>query len=340
MGSAVTAVVQRASMRKSAPRSLWAREELDRFETYLAGRDDLSPRTRETYCERVADLLRWLETRADRQEALHDPAVRDRVVLAYHDHLTGERRVLPSTVNLARAAINTFYQWRGVGPTTLARIKHPSRIPRTLTASEQSALLRAAAARSHRDHAIVGLLLNNGLSLSEVRLLDVDGLTLRAESGYLEVHGLSGTTRTVVLAASTRRLLELWLAERRAMLGALRPRALFVSERRRRISSSSIDRIVRTIGREAGLELSPGTLRYTFDTRMLESGIEPWIVAQTMGLTRPNPQRLHTLQLPLEPRLASKIAEAMAVPDTVPPSRHQISADAARVTDHQLAFDL
>ncbi|MEU2040460.1 tyrosine-type recombinase/integrase [Nocardia niwae] len=333
-------MVQKASTRQSAPQSLWAREQLDRFGTYLAGRDNLSQRTRETYCERVADLLKWLETQPDRQEALENPVARDRVVQAYHDHLITERRVLPSTVNLARAAINTFYQWRGVGPTTLARIKHPSRTPHTLTAGEQSALLRAAAARSHRDHAIIGLLLNNGLTMSEVRLLDVDGLTLRAESAQLQVRGLSGTTRTVVLAASTRRLLELWLAQRRAMLGALRPRALFVSERRRRISSSSIDRIVRTIGREAGLELSPGTLRYTFDTRMMESGIEPWIVAQTMGLTRPNPQRLHTLQLPLEPRLANKIAEAMAVPDTVPPGRNQIRVDAARVTARQLAFDL
>ncbi|MBF6340876.1 tyrosine-type recombinase/integrase [Nocardia abscessus] len=339
MGNAVTAVAKKASTRKSAPRSLWAREQLDRFETYLASRDDLSQRTRETYCERVTDLLRWLETRADRQEALDNPAARDRVALAYHDHLITERRVLPSTVNLARAAINTFYQWRGVGPTTLARIKHPPRTTRTLAADQQSALLRAAAARSHRDHAIIGLLLNNGLSLSEVRLVDVDGLALRAESGHLEVCGLSGTTRTVVLAASTRRLLELWLAERRTMLGALRPRALFISERRRRISSSSIDRIVRSIGREAGLELSPGTLRYTFDTRMLESGIEPWIVAQTMGLTRPNPQRLHTLQLPLEPRLARKIAEAMAVSDTAPPGRNQHPADTAPTND-QLAFDL
>ncbi|MBF6300426.1 phage integrase N-terminal SAM-like domain-containing protein [Nocardia amamiensis] len=226
MSSAVTTVAQEASTRVSVPRSLWAREELARFDAYLAGRDDLSQRSRETYRERVADLLTWLETRSERQEALCDPTVRDRVVLAYQDHLIGERRVKPSTVNLAHAAINTFYRWRGVGPTTLARIKHPPRTPHTLTAAQLSTLLRAAAAHSHRDHAIIGLLLNNGLSMSEIRLLNVEWLTLRADTGHLKVRGPSGNSRTVVLGASTRRLLELWLVERRALLGALRPRAM------------------------------------------------------------------------------------------------------------------
>ncbi|WP_327116960.1 tyrosine-type recombinase/integrase [Nocardia sp. NBC_01730] len=298
------------------PRSVWACELLERFRQYLDGRADFANNTLETYYERISDMLAWLENTQDHPGALNDPAARDRAVAAYRDHLLEQRSA--ATAKLALAAIDTFYRWRGLGPAAVARVKVRPARPRTLDNDEQRDLLRAAADHGPREDAMVRVLLHNGLTVSQVHLLNADFLQLTDNGGHLHVHSLDGQVRTAVLAASTREALRRWLVERRAILrrSGRRRRALFISRdgRDSRLIAPSIDRIIRDLGREAGVteRISPGTLRYTFDTRMLECGVDPALVAAAMGLTRPNATRVRTVLDPQDPVAAAAIAEALA----------------------------
>jgi|GEM_PF-2966382 len=324
------------------PRSPWAGEALAGFETHLAGRGDLADNSRDTYMERVADWLAWLES-TDHPDALTESLARDRAVLAYRDHLLVERQLTVGTTKLALAAIDAFFKWRGLGPAAVARPRwrHPGL--RTLDVGEQRALLRAAAARGHRDHAVIGLMLSNGLTVSECQLLADDEVHLTVDAGHMQIRSLDGQMRTAALANSTRQLIEAWRIERRAMLRGRRRRALFLSERMTpMLSATTIDRIVRSTGREAGLvpDISPGTLRWTFQAQVLEVGIEPALVATVMGLVRPNADHLRALAQPLDPATTKRVVEAMAVPATTgrgPNTLFQVRA-ASRI--EQLEFEM
>ncbi|MFC9433743.1 hypothetical protein [Nocardia sp. NPDC057030] len=113
------------------------------------------------------------------------------------------------------------------------------------------------------------MLLHNGLTVSQLHLLDTDCFTITDDAGVLRVRSLNGQVRTTVLATSTREALRRWMIERRAILrrSGRRRRALSISRdgRDTRLVRASIDRLVSDIGRESGSpRLSLGILCYTF----------------------------------------------------------------------------
>ncbi|MGN2642338.1 tyrosine-type recombinase/integrase [Nocardia takedensis] len=343
VGSGGVAEVLESVQLPQRPRSEWALAVLREFELYLEGRDDLSGRSRETYSERVKDFLGWLERQPDRTGALSDSTVRDAAVLAYREHLYAERRVAAATINLALVAIDTLYRWRGLGASSVRRVRGKGAGPRPLEYSELSRFLAAAAARGDRDHAICGLLVNHGLSESELHLLDDEFVRITAESGEMDVHSPDGQVRTAILAGSTRALVSRWRAERTAMLRGAPRKALFISRgRRARLALSSIYYLVREVGRDADLEVSPEALRFTYKRRMLECGFDPVLVAGLMGLARPypTPTHVHPIPRPHDPALAMAVVEAVTVVAGEDlPHRPVLPVRAAQITQQLELFD-
>jgi site-specific recombinase XerC len=188
------------------------------FTAALADRDDLAARSRETYLERVGHYLGWLAANRGHDDALHSRPGRDRAVDAYLTAAVEERGVVGRTVNLTLTALTVFYTWLGLGAPATPRVVVEPINPRTLGASEQRALLRAAAARGPRAFAMIVLGLDAGPRKSEIAALALTGLDLTDWPGTLTITDSTCGTRTVPLQPGTRAALVAWLAERRRLL--------------------------------------------------------------------------------------------------------------------------
>jgi integrase/recombinase XerC len=106
--------------------------------------------------------------------------------------------------------------------------------------------------------------------------------------------GKGDTSREVPLNALVRQVLEEWLTARRQQIGD-RERALFVGRGGRRLAKRSVDDVVRGLGGEAGMKLSPHTLRHTFLTGMVRQGSDLVLVAELAGHRRLETTRRYSL---------------------------------------------
>ncbi|MGN2642495.1 site-specific integrase [Nocardia takedensis] len=153
--------------------------------------------------------------------------------------------------------------------------------------------------RTTRAFAITVLTLDVGPRKSELAALDLAALDLADWPGTITITDPAGADRTVPITAATRAALVAWLAERRRLLGPHRQHvvALFLTETapHRRLAHRTVDDIVRGIGHDADLDLSPGALRATAEQHLLHQGHPPATVAARLGQQTPDPQRIRAL---------------------------------------------
>ncbi len=224
-----------------------------------------------------------------------DGDARDWAVRDYKRHLKAVERWKPASVNLALAALDSFYTHLGLARPVVRREELPARAPKALTEEHQRRLLRMAERASARDRAIVVVLLYTGLRLAELVALDVDDVKVSARKGIVVVRSGKGDAyREVPLNALVRQVLEEWRAERQARAGE-GERALFVGRGGRRLSKRSVDDVVRGLGEDAGVKLSAHALRHTFLTRMVRQGSDLVLVAELAGHRRLETTRRYSL---------------------------------------------
>jgi site-specific recombinase XerD len=107
-------------------------ESLAGYLEWLEGRP-LAARTREAYGHQVRRFVAWLEDRSPADgDPLVDEAARDWAVRDYKRHLKSVERWRPSSVNLALAALDSFYSYLGLGRPVVRREELPGRAPRAL----------------------------------------------------------------------------------------------------------------------------------------------------------------------------------------------------------------
>jgi site-specific recombinase XerD len=260
-------------------------EALSAYLGWLEGRP-LAARSREAYAHQVRRYLAWLGDRSPVDgDPLGEADARDWAVRDYKRHLKAVERWKPASVNLALAALDSFYTQLGLGRPVVRREELSRSAPRAVTEEEQRRLLRMAERASARDRAIVVVLLYTGLRLAELVALDLDDVRISARKGQVIVRSGKGDAyREVPLNALVRQVLEEWLAERTSRLaGVDGERALFVGRSGRRLSKRSVDDVVRGLGKDAGMTLSTHVLRHTFLTRMVRQGSDLVLVAELAG---------------------------------------------------------
>jgi integrase/recombinase XerC len=163
-----------------------------------------------------------------------------------------------------------------------------------------------------RDRAILELFYASGLRLSELGGLDLDDANLSGR--VVRVRGKGGKERIVPFNRSAAGALRAMLADRREMSNGERsasnpaPRlargagrrssfegrratlrvALFLNLRGGRLSTRSIDRIVRKHVRQAAIAqgISPHALRHTFATHLLQAGADLRVIQELLGHVR------------------------------------------------------
>lgn len=262
-------------MRKSRQRPPSSGEEwLAQFSKSLV-QADMRPSTVTGYLHDLENFLQWFRDSRGTKAALKDLSSVD--LISFRQHLVKVQRLKPATVNRRLQALRRLCRWatsRGwlkEDPSTEVKTIRtpPRRQPLGLNEPEAHALLRAAGQSGHglarRNYALVQLMVQTGLRVSEVASLLVDDATLHARSGSVRVREGKGLkAREVPLNATARRALRQYMKSREE---AAPDNSLFLSKRGTPMTVRSVQAAVTELGRRAKiarLRVSAHTLRHTF----------------------------------------------------------------------------
>jgi len=145
------------------------------------------------------------------------------------------------------------------------------RLPRYLNIEESKQLLSSVGGEySERDYAILTLFLNCGMRLSELVGINLSNI----KNNSLRVIGKGGKERSIPLNNACTEAIDAYLRVR-PVNGVKDKNALFISERKQRISKESVQKMVKKYIKEAGLDpqrYSTHKLRHTAATLMYKYG--------------------------------------------------------------------
>ena len=159
--------------------------------------------------------------------------------------------------------------------------KHEKRMPKYLSLEDSKKLLNVAADNSNRnskrDYAITTLFLNCGMRLSELVGINIDDIDFSEEK--MTVIGKGNKERTIYLNKACIKAIKEYLNVRPKdgirLDSKNSKKALFLSERRERISNRTVQQIITNELRKAGLDTkkySVHKLRHTAATLMYQYG--------------------------------------------------------------------
>ena len=278
------------------------------FEQYLREQDK-APLTLRGYLADLRLFARWFAQ--ENGEVLRTDNYFAADIRAYRQHLLAQG-AQPQTVNRRLAALLAFGNWAvQSGAIEINPALHIRSVPSTplspkwLDRREKAALLRAmekdlAFARRHyprlwllrlRDAAILVLLLNTGLRVSELCALQLADVELGERKGRLIVRAGKGSKQRIIpLNKEARRILAEWLLHRPPESGE----TLFVGQRGGAINTRSVQRAVRRLAQSAGLEgVTPHILRHTFAKGLINQGVSIEKVATLLGHSDLNTTRIY-----------------------------------------------
>lgn len=155
---------------------------------------------------------------------------------------------------------------------------------------EVSELLRmlGVSKKHQRNHAIIHMLFSTGLRVSELCSLNRD---IDLSKDEMTIRGKGDKLRIVFLSSETRKVLKEYLNNRTDMDEALfiqeGPRVVKLEEQNvsLRLSSRSVERLVKQIAIEAGIskKVTPHTIRHSFATDLLRNGADIRSVQMMLG---------------------------------------------------------
>ena len=160
--------------------------------------------------------------------------------------------------------------------------KVPKTLPRYLTLDEAQQLLQSVDGKNkERDYCILCIFLNCGLRISEIVGLNLQDI----REDQIRVFGKGSKERIVYINSAVANALNDYLQVRKN-IAAIDRNALFLSNRRERISRETIHAMVKKYLKKAGLDAdkySAHKLRHTYGTYLIRSGADLFTVQKLLG---------------------------------------------------------
>ncbi len=270
---------------RPASRSIFPVALRDLFASYLSVEKGLSTHTVRSY---RADLDRFFCFLAAHGRD-PDLARRDDIV-GFIDMLRQDGYSLASICRYL-STIRSFYRYlfieNRVSADPTENIQSPrrwERLPKALSVDDVKRLLSVplSGATALRDESMLELLYSSGLRVSELIGLKIDDLHF--DAGFVRVVGKGSKERVVPVNRRALDRIRRYMAEERpAILKNRRTPYLFVTARGKPMTRQRFWQTLRGIGKKAGVELSPHTLRHCFATHLLEGGADLRSVQKMLG---------------------------------------------------------
>lgn len=205
-----------------------------------------------------------------------------------------------ATVGRKLSALRTFFKYltgkKIVANDPLTGIAGPKvgkHIPVFLTVDEVFALLETPGTKDRfmlRDIAMLELLYSTGMRVAELVSRNIKDLDFDSE--MLRVTGKGNKERLVPVGRPATHAVRQWLTQRAQLMvdrvhrgHELEKNALFLNGRGGRLSSRSVERLVKAYGERAGIPqiVTPHALRHSFATHLLEMGADLRSVQELLG---------------------------------------------------------
>jgi len=285
------------------------KEILRDFLRYLRNRN-VSPHTLTAYENDVATFLQFAAgLRQKSLDALSPADVDAFAIRAFLGELHKQRISATSSARKL-SAIRTFVRFlrredlvENDPAALVAAPKRPETIPAHLTVEEMNRLLEmpdASTPLGRRDRAILELFYASGLRLSELVGLDMEDVDLSRR--IVRVLGKGRKERLVPFNNSTAEAIRAYLKDRASLFGSVRLQPdrragksrrgiqapLFLNYRGQRLSTRSVDRLVRRYVAQCGAKfgISPHALRHSFATHLLANGADLRAIQELLGHAR------------------------------------------------------
>ena len=273
-------------------RNVWTPQELLELWRRHLQEHDRSAGTVKKYTQAVARFLAWYER--EEHAPLQLLTLTPIALIGYRNELQHAQHKSISTINLQVSALRAWCGWMTeqgyLAADPAAHVKlvggEGASSRKGLKSAQVNALLRQAQASRDpaRNYAIMQILLQAGLRLSECAALTFDDITFGERSGIVRVRaGKGNKARAVPLNASAREALAAYVAPRllidKPTLKAVASRwpkplsseahePLFLSQKGGALSTSAMGQMIADLVKAAGElvppETSAHTLRHTF----------------------------------------------------------------------------
>ncbi len=199
----------------------------------------------------------------------------------YKHHIVVEKKYSKASQYLAIKAIRLFYKYKSIDmPPNLIAPRRSKKLPVYLNENDAARLL--AAAGSSRNRAVVSVFLYTGIRVSELINLNIEDVDFEENIIYIR-SGKGDKDRIVVMPDSCKSDLMAYLKIRIKIKTA--NTSLFVSNKKTKFNSSSIERCIKKIAIKADINrnVTPHVLRHTFATSVLRNGGDIRFIQQILG---------------------------------------------------------
>lgn len=249
-------------------------KEVARFSSYMIG-ERKSPHTIKEYKFLVSLFLNFINK--DLETCSTDD------IENFKNYLASVKKYSKSSQYLAIKAVRHLYKSKSITPlVNLTVPKRPKKMPNYLSEKDASRLIEEASRKDLKTSVIISILAHTGIRVGELCNLKISDVDL--SEGILYVHsGKGDRDRIVIIPGECKDLLSEYLPQRyRSGNGN---DALILSRRGSKFDSSTIERIVRKLGNEAGIgkNVTPHVLRHTFATAVLRNGGDIRFIQQLLG---------------------------------------------------------
>jgi integrase/recombinase XerD len=209
-------------------------------------------------------------------------------------HYCLEKSLSPLTINRRLSSLRLFYYFLRiiqeepldcpVQKRHFLRKPHP--LPRDV--SEERIIALFSAVTGNRDIAMFTLMLECGLRVGEVCALSLDDVLLD-DPPRLKVHGKGDRQRMVYLPPPAVSILKDWLTSR----PVTNDRAVFISQRGKRLSVNGIQFILKEYCQKASVQVTCHQFRHAFGRRMAEASMPITSLQKLLGHNSPRTTQIY-----------------------------------------------
>jgi len=246
--------------------------------------------TVKTYLFFIKEFLNFLEKKGKNLDDLDKRLLKEFLLKSHSD----KKYSIKSFYNLI-LALKSFLKFieREDLLTQLKLPKLPKALPKALSKEEIKKLVNAT--ENIRDKLIILLFYSTGLRVSELRNLNLTDINF--EDKFLIVRqGKGRKDRVIPLSDKVIELIKEYLKWREEKFKDknIEKEALFLNKSGKRISTVSLEKIVRNLGKKVGIKVTCHMLRHSFATHMLENGADIRVIQEILGHEKLSTTQIYT----------------------------------------------